>query len=128
MFGSKRIGQNYLQRFYLIPRNRYFNIYLHKFTGDDLREDLHDHPWNFISIMLRGGLLETTLTKSGWYVTRRVPRFLPRFCGARRQHRFQLPRNKKSAVTLVFTGPRFRDWGFYDHGVCVQLMPMNSAD
>lgn len=128
MFGSKKIGANYLHRFYIIPRNRYFNIYLHRFVGDDKRSELHDHPWHFVSFLLWGRLLETTLTKSGWYVSRRVPLFLPRFCNAHRQHRFALSIKSKSATTLVFTGPRFRDWGFYDHGRCIQLMPMDSAD
>ena len=41
----KVIGKNYLSRWHIIPRNRYFNIYLHKFVGSDDDRALHDHPW-----------------------------------------------------------------------------------
>ena len=52
----------YLERYYLFLRDRKnfpFNIFLHKFLKSD-SEDLHDHPWNFISIILWGGYWEYT--------------------------------------------------------------------
>jgi hypothetical protein len=48
----------YLYRWYLIPRNRRFNIYLHKFLRDDDDRALHDHPWWFVSLILKGGYFE----------------------------------------------------------------------
>lgn len=48
----------YLLRWFLIPRNRWFNIYLHKFCRDDDDRALHDHPWWFVSIMLQGSYVE----------------------------------------------------------------------
>ena len=48
----------YLLRWYLIPRNRFFNLYLHKFLRDDDDRALHDHPWWFASLILRGGYTE----------------------------------------------------------------------
>ncbi|SID67872.1 Protein of uncharacterised function (DUF550) [Mycobacteroides abscessus subsp. abscessus] len=44
----------YLLRWYVIPRNRWLNIYLHKFLRDDDDRALHDHPWWFVSLMLWG--------------------------------------------------------------------------
>lgn len=41
------IGGNanpYLLRWWVIPRNRFFNVYLHKFLRDDDDRALHDHP------------------------------------------------------------------------------------
>lgn len=43
----------YLIRWELF-RCRWFQIYLHRFVGDDLCKDLHDHPKRFVSIGLRG--------------------------------------------------------------------------
>ena len=33
----------YLHRWYVIPRNRFLNLYLHKFLRDDEDRALHDH-------------------------------------------------------------------------------------
>lgn len=35
----------YMKRWWLIPRNKWFNIYLHQFMRDDDDRALHDHPW-----------------------------------------------------------------------------------
>lgn len=124
MFKTKEIGDHYLHRTYIIPRNRFFNIYLHKFVGDDKRLELHDHPWHFASVLLSGGLTETYLTDTGWFAFRRVPRFIPRFYRATHQHRFDLSIGKYGATTLVLTGPRFRKWGFYRDKILTQIMSM----
>lgn len=50
----------YLLRWWLIPRNPLFNIYLHKFLRDDDDRALHDHPWFWCSILLRGEYVEVT--------------------------------------------------------------------
>lgn len=50
----------YLLRWHLIPRNAVFNIYLHKFLRDDDDRALHDHPWPWCSILLRGEYAEVT--------------------------------------------------------------------
>ena len=55
---SKVIGEDYLSRWHIIPRNRFFNIYLHRFTGSDDDRALHCHPWASVSIKLRGVLFE----------------------------------------------------------------------
>ena len=53
----------YLRRWFIWPRSPENNklvprVYLHRFyTGDNVR-DLHDHPWNFRSIILWGGYWE----------------------------------------------------------------------
>ena len=35
----------YLRRWWVIPRNRLFNVYLHQFLRSDDDRALHDHPW-----------------------------------------------------------------------------------
>jgi hypothetical protein len=51
--GSK-LDENYLTRYHIIPRNKYFNVYLHQFLGSDLDKALHDHPWYSVSVILKG--------------------------------------------------------------------------
>lgn len=52
----------YLTRKYLF-QSKHLNIYLHKFHRDD-SDELHDHPWSFISIVLWNGYIEETFLKS----------------------------------------------------------------
>ncbi len=50
----------YLTRRHVIPRNPWFNIYLHRFVhGDDDRAK-HDHPWPSASLLLEGRYCEHT--------------------------------------------------------------------
>lgn len=104
----KIIGVGYLERWHLLPRNRWFNIYLHKFTGSDDERALHDHPWHSVSFLLWGRLAEW-IPGAG---VRLVPRFLPVFRRATHAHRLELM-GFKPAWTLFITGPVIREWGFH---------------
>lgn len=57
-FTIGRTDDVYMRRWYVIPRNRWFNIYLHNIMCDDDTTALHDHPWWNISIVLKGGYWE----------------------------------------------------------------------
>lgn len=49
----------YLLRWYIIPKNRFFNIYLHKFCRSDDDRALHNHPWAWnLSIIIKGSYIE----------------------------------------------------------------------
>jgi hypothetical protein len=50
----------YMLRWWILPRNMYFNIYLHKIMRDDDDRALHDHPWWNVSVLLRGAYREIT--------------------------------------------------------------------
>lgn len=103
----------YLLRWYIIPRNRWFNIYLHHFRRSDDDRALHDHPWVNLSILLSGPYLEHTLSGAVklrepwrpwafWRVT---------FRRAVNAHRIELI-DGKPVWTLFLTGPKQRTWGF----------------
>lgn len=107
------IGENYLERWYLIPRNRFLNVYLHKFSGSDDDRALHDHPWHSVSFLLKGRLDEIMPARQGWlekHRRREVPRFIPVFRRATHAHRLQLIEGP--AWTVFITGPKYRSWGF----------------
>lgn len=113
------IGENYLTRWHIIPRNKRFNIYLHKYTGSDDDRALHDHPWHSISFLIWGCLLEVTpdvlfVNDGRWLnVTKykKVKKLLPKYRSAAYAHRLEL--TSKTAWTLFITGPRVRSWGFH---------------
>ena len=53
--------EGYMNRYWIIPykRNRFdIAIRLHQILRSDLDRNLHDHPWSFISIILKGGYYE----------------------------------------------------------------------
>lgn len=103
----------YMLRWYLIPRNRWLNLYLHKFMRDDDDRALHDHPWNFVSIMLWGQYTEITAMGTAGKV-RGFPDVA--FRSAEHRHRVVLDERNGQPVpcwTLVFTGPKVREWGFW---------------
>jgi hypothetical protein len=102
----------YLRRWWLVPRNRFFNVYLHHFMRSDDDRALHDHPWINLSILLDGSYIEHTPRYS---ITRSAGQMAAR--GARAAHRIELLGNPLGGElpvwTLFLTGPRMRDWGFY---------------
>jgi hypothetical protein len=108
--GSER---PYMLRWYLIPRNRWLNLYLHKFMRDDDDRALHDHPWWFVSIMLWGQYTEVLAQGTAGSV-RGVGDIAYR--PAEHRHRVVLDERDGKPVpawTLVITGPKSREWGFW---------------
>jgi hypothetical protein len=118
-------GEEYLRRWHIIPRNRWLNIYLHHFVGDDPGRDFHDHPWGSLSICLKGRMIESyrpryaeeTLWCNEEYDTdlvsfkTRVVR--PGSIHYRRPtflHR--IDQILSGTWTLFITGPKVREWGF----------------
>ena len=97
----------YLHRWHVIPRNRFFNIYLHHFYRSDDDRALHDHPWWNLSILLKGQYDEHV---PGGVIRRRAGTIVGR--GAEACHRIALVDGKR-VWTLFITGPRTRLWGFY---------------
>lgn len=99
----------YLLRWYLIPRNKVFNIYLHKFLKSDDDRALHDHPWIFnLSLIIKGKYLEY---KPGGIVKNRH-RFIPYLRIGEAPHRVVLI-NNQPVWTVFITGLVVREWGFY---------------
>jgi hypothetical protein len=105
-------GMPYLRRWFVIPRNRVFNIYLHEFLRSDDDRALHDHPWPSVSLLLRGRLVEHTIAAGGIHHHRAVQTGALRFRMPRFAHRIEIVPGE-SAWTLFITGPSVRAWGFH---------------
>jgi hypothetical protein len=56
IFDRGNSNRLYLVR-YIIIKSHYISIYIHRFLLSD-QADLHNHPWNFCSYVIRGGYTE----------------------------------------------------------------------
>lgn len=95
----------YLWRLRVFDTN-WFGIYLHVFHRSDL-DDMHDHPWNFMSVILWNGYTEVTPTGESYYGVGSVL-----FRPAAHTHKVVIDENRKP-ITLVIRFKYIREWGFY---------------
>lgn len=100
------IGDNYMRRWWVIPRNRMFNLYLHEINKSDDDRAFHDHPWVNTSFLIRGSYIEHT--PEGRFV-RRAGDMIERPANA--LHRLEVVDNAR-VISLFSTGPIIRQWGF----------------
>lgn len=104
-------------------------VYLHKMSAPDPGMDLHDHPWPFVSVILRGGYTEirneirSLLSFKHLWFSRDAGLAAPtmREWKAGSVHMIQkdiahtiIQLSKTPTWTLVFTGRVDREWGFYE--------------
>jgi hypothetical protein len=93
MFRKKIItredGTPYLERTYIVKLKN-FQICLHKILQSD-EDCLHDHPWNFLSIILDGGYWERTTAEQvlegpelQWYKMKHKDKLYARWFGVGR--------------------------------------------
>ena len=130
--GRKRIvmdrqsDEPYLERYYLFLKERKnfpFNIFLHKFLKGD-PDDVHDHPWPYATLILKGGYYEWTAEfdenniKIGETKHWRGPGHF-RVCSANSFHRIEL-KPEVTAWTMFMPGPQKREWGFLVNNKWVQ--------
>jgi hypothetical protein len=90
-------------------------VFLHKFLKSD-PDDVHDHPWNYFTIILAGGYYEWIAqfnedgTKNCEVRVWRGPGSF-RFGNTHTFHRIEL-KEGVTPWTLFFVGKRQREWGF----------------
>ena len=98
----------YLKRYYIFASS-HFNILLHQFWSSD-PDDLHTHPWNNITILLKGGYKEYHINgecdnrQPGFFTYRQADVF----------HRIALLDESKPGKTwsLFLHFKRLKKWGF----------------
>lgn len=101
------IGDNYLRRWWVVPRNHFQNVYLHEINISDDARALHDHPWDNISFILDG--IYTEVTAEGEFI-RRAGDVVSR--KATDAHRLVVEEGAR-VISLFLTGPIIRQWGFH---------------
>ena len=101
------IGPGYMHRWWVVPRNRFLNVYLHKVMRSDDDRALHDHPWACLSLILSGEYREVL---PGGVVHRDEGSIIPRRAFA--AHRLEVYPGRP-VWTLFITGRKSREWGFH---------------
>lgn len=112
--------EDYLERFYIFSK-KYVGMYLHRFWNSD-QDGLHDHPWNFVTIILKGSYFEEIPERQC------VPHG-PKLVKERKAgsiifrtkydaHKVLVPKGKEGECWTLFIrfGLKRRDWGFYENG------------
>lgn len=120
----------YMRRWWILPRNKLFNVYLHHFLASDEPKVLHNHPWSWVSLIISGGYWEHLKEGVFWRKSWR-----PRFGNPETFHRVELDRilvarkntpeviaetglshtvtsHEKPVWTLFVTGRKRSIWGF----------------
>lgn len=129
---DRATGLLYLWRLYLIE-TPWFGVMLHRIVRPDHDAELHDHPWSFLSLVLRGGYVEElgythppgramlsrgarekAIVEGSFTLDGRTSRNVHGFSFHRAEdlHRIARLHGDRPAWTLVFTGRRRREWGF----------------
>jgi hypothetical protein len=109
---------------WVLFRVPWFGIFLHKFCRSDHDRALHDHPWPFVSVILRGGYSEVCEAcpacrreQNPCHLETETKQYRPGsilFRPATWRHRVEIL--AKPSWNLIFVGPRRRKWGFWPGG------------
>lgn len=84
------------------------SVRLHHWLGPDDDRALHDHPWWFITLVLRGGYTDCGAETDHLHAG--SVRYRPAL------HRHTVVPDADGAWTLLITGPAVRAWGFWLNG------------
>lgn len=127
-------GDVYMRRLRIV-QTPWFAVYLHRFDAPDPGVDLHDHPWWFGSLVLRGGYIEQRFDArdacAQAEAAERIDRVWRLAVPAARGESVvrgrwswrSMPLTECHTIrellrvptwTLVVCGPRRRSWGFYE--------------
>jgi hypothetical protein len=114
---DRQSNEDYMHRYYLLFKNRTeetFNLFLHKIVKSD-DPVFHDHPWDFTTIIIKGGYWEHTPDFfQGRVVGDKKIWRGPGSVIKRQSHEFHWLEldNNQPAITLFIPKKRKRDWGF----------------
>ena len=118
-----RFGRDYMHRYYLCFKEKinafdtvkpYPNIFIHKLLLSDEDRDVHDHPWNYLTVILAGGYTEWTpvFDRHGVKIGERGTWRGPGSIIWRRATSFHRLEMSTPTWTLFIHGWRTREWGF----------------
>lgn len=101
--GYKQFDETFIR--YTLAKTPWFRVYVHKLIAPMAYTHCHDHPWSFLTILIRGGYFEYT-AETDWT-------WRPAGSILWRPHWWR--HNVATFGTswsLVFTGPKAHEWGF----------------
>jgi hypothetical protein len=104
-----RSGELHFSRFAILE-SKYFSIYIHNIYQSDKDMHLHNHPWKFLGIILKGKYTEKYINRAS--ESFRVKKFLYiTFANRNYFHKIDKLHSPK-VVSLFFTFGKHKDWGY----------------
>ena len=125
-----RVGDDnapYMDRWMLFPFNRFCNVYLHRMHRSDDDRACHDHPFHFVSYIIRGGYFEFCLDPFVPALHHIVMREEGSFAFRRAEHAHRVKlherlgadaqgdlfNSERESWSVCLIGPKVREWGFH---------------
>lgn len=90
----------------------WLRLYIHKICQADEDAHKHTHPWNFYSLILRGGYYEEWSEEPAWQITKAA--YYPRgsLVHHNRSDSHKIIRINGPVWTMVFSYGAYKDWGY----------------
>lgn len=126
--GRSGDGDPYLTRWRIID-SPLFGIFVHKMHRPDASPILHDHPWSFVSFVLRGGYVEQRRNMELEYQSgEKWRRHIKHFNVKRlRDAHFIQHLDRTPTWTLVFVGRTKRVWGYWQQVGLAQTLTVTGG-
>tara|TARA_B110000977_G_C11062515_1_gene486523 strand:+ start:638 stop:1087 length:450 start_codon:yes stop_codon:yes gene_type:complete len=109
IINDREDNEPYLERYYVFLKDRKnfpFNVFIHKFLKSD-PDDLHNHPWEYRTLILAGGYWEHREEGTYW---RRPGSYI--YTPQNIFHRVELDKNIPYCWTLFIPSVNISNWGF----------------
>jgi hypothetical protein len=104
--GWIEIGERFTR--YFVWRSRWFNVFIHQMYAPIAPPLCHDHPWSFVSLVLKKGYWESTDGQTfAWRPSKSIL-YRPA------EFRHTVKTDNETAWSLVVTGPKRRQWGNHE--------------
>lgn len=87
-----------------------FSVRVHHFYRSDDERAPHNHPWWFVTLVLRGGYTDVSPDGEDDHLSAGSVRYRPA------HHRHTVRTDPGGCWTMVVTGPILRPWGFFVNG------------
>ncbi len=116
--GSLYMGRDWIHQY---SNETEFGSRVHHLATPDIDRHLHDHPWDFVSIVLKGGYTEIRPAvgmagewdEDGAEPTYPTVRTVGDIAFRRAEDRHRIISVEPDTYTLCITGPKKKSWGFY---------------
>jgi hypothetical protein len=106
-----KTGQVHFRRWRLL-QTPWFAIYIHQICRSDMELDMHDHPWNFSSVILEGAYREASSYPPKFDKIHIRDYYSGDVIEHQAEDVHKLTLVSQEVWTLVFTSGRTRYWGY----------------
>jgi hypothetical protein len=108
---KSKYGEVHFRRYRLL-QTPWFAVYIHQLCRSDMDSDMHDHPWNFASVILEGAYHEASAYPPHFDVTHHRDCYSGDVVEHKAEDVHKIRLLSDEVWTMVFTWGRRRYWGY----------------